>query len=244
MSMNTEELTRFLTSGPFGGYAIESIEAESLNVTLRREALEARPGGTISGPSIAKAADVVSWMLIVALDGLHSVMSFTVNMNISFLRAIEPEDLRLSASLVGRSKRLATVVVNVQPLHEQAPIALVTVVYSIPKPQAQDAARNIELSRDEIAPLTGVYRFESPLDKTAAIMARDGHIEMVELDNATGARVGATLQLTAKAGGEFSGVEFPTRITFVRGPDGKVTGLQQTAFGQTFIAKRQDPTRS
>jgi uncharacterized protein (TIGR00369 family) len=92
----------------------------------------ARPGDTVSGPTMMALADRVVYIAILAEIGLVP-LAVTTNLNISFMRKPSLEkDLIAEAFLLKLGRRLAVAEVKIFVDGEDELVAHATVTYSIP----------------------------------------------------------------------------------------------------------------
>lgn len=117
------------------GPAIHIEHVEPYRARLRMEFLESelRPGGTLSGPSMFKLADVGFYGCLLAMIG-PVPLAVTTNMSINFIRKPARSDLLAEVRILKLGKRLAVGEVFLYSDGSEEPVAHVTGTYSIPPP--------------------------------------------------------------------------------------------------------------
>jgi uncharacterized protein (TIGR00369 family) len=94
----------------------------------------ARPGGTMSGPTMMALADFAMYVAVLASIGPVG-LAVTTNLNINFLRKPSRGDLIAEAKLMKLGKRLAVGEVALWSAGSDDLVAHVTSTYSIPAPR-------------------------------------------------------------------------------------------------------------
>ena len=112
-------------------FTIEEIGDTHVRVRMGKSAVNLRPGGTISGPTLMTLADTAMYILVLAISGIegHAV---TTNLNINFLRKPKPVDVIGEVRLLKSGARLVVGDVTMYSDGEKKPVAHATVTYSIP----------------------------------------------------------------------------------------------------------------
>ena len=112
-------------------FTIEEIGDTHVRVRMGKSAVNLRPGGTISGPTLMTLADTAMYILVLAISGIegHAV---TTNLNINFLRKPKPVDVIGEVRLLKSGARLVVGDVTMYSDGEKTPVAHATVTYSIP----------------------------------------------------------------------------------------------------------------
>ena len=95
----------------------------------------ARPGGTVSGPTLMAMADGVAYMVLLSRIG-PAALAVTSNLNINFLRRPRLVDLVTDARLLKLGRSLAVVEVSMysdggSAEDLQKPVAHATITYSL-----------------------------------------------------------------------------------------------------------------
>jgi uncharacterized protein (TIGR00369 family) len=133
--MSAEELERFLFSHfpnfDSSGLSVEKVSEMFARVRLCYDAKHLRPGGTISGPSLATLADTAMYVALLGMIG-PVALAVTTNLNITFLRKPGQKDVVGDARLLKLGKRLAVGEVTIYSEGDSEPVAHATVTYSIP----------------------------------------------------------------------------------------------------------------
>ncbi len=117
------------------GPAIHVEHVEPYRARLRMEFMESelRPGGTLSGPTMFKLADVGFYGCLLAMIG-PVPLAVTTNMSINFIRKPARSDLLAEVRILKLGKRLAVGEVFLYSDGSEEPVAHVTGTYSIPPP--------------------------------------------------------------------------------------------------------------
>ncbi len=87
-------------------FHIEKLEPGHVRVRCVLDDSSLRPGGTIMGPAMMKAADIGCYVLLLAHDGEKAGDSVTTNMSMSFLRRPEPGDITCDVSTLKHGRTL------------------------------------------------------------------------------------------------------------------------------------------
>lgn len=136
-AMTVQQLERFLTAEfsqayhPQSGLTIEAVWQGGSRVRQGYRAQFARPGGTISGPTMMALADFAMYVGVLASIG-PVPLAVTTNLNINFLRKPGTRDLIAECRLLKLGKRLAVGEVIIRSDGADEPVAHVTTTYSIP----------------------------------------------------------------------------------------------------------------
>ncbi len=135
--MTVNDLERFLTAEfpqvfhPASGLSIEAVWEGGGRVRQAYSDGSVRPGGTISGPTMMALADFAMYVAVLTAIG-PVPLAVTTNLNINFLRKPARRDLVAEARLLKLGGRLAVGEVTIRSDGEDAPVAHVTLTYSIP----------------------------------------------------------------------------------------------------------------
>lgn len=95
-----------------------------------------RPGGTVSGPTLMRLADVATYALILAHLG-EAALAVTTSLSIDFVRRSRGPQLYVDAELVKLGRSLATARVTIASADAGAepdmsrPVAIASVTYSL-----------------------------------------------------------------------------------------------------------------
>ncbi len=134
--LTIEELTRFLDRefpqvAP--DIAIEALGPMTTTMRLRRGEKHLRPGGTISGPSMALLADVAAYVALLGMIG-EQALAVTTNLSLNFMRKPADVDLLCDARLLKLGRRLAVgdAVLYSEGGNPGEPVAHATFTYALP----------------------------------------------------------------------------------------------------------------
>lgn len=132
--MDVEELARFLAdSFPDSPppYVVEDVTDDGVRLRLPLAALAARPGGTVSGPTLMAFADAAAWLAILAQIG-PVPLSVTTSLHIDFFRKPAMADVVAEGRLLKLGRSLAVVSVPLLSSAGHELVAQAQVTYSIP----------------------------------------------------------------------------------------------------------------
>ena len=112
---------------------IESIGPKTATVRLLCEYKHLRPGGTVSGPSMALLADLAAYTAILSAVG-EKAMAVTTNLSLNFMRKPAEVDLLCDARLLKLGKRLAVgdALLYSEGGDPDEPVAHATFTYALP----------------------------------------------------------------------------------------------------------------
>ncbi len=112
---------------------IEAIGPKTATVRLLCQFKHLRPGGTVSGPSMALLADLAAYTAILGAVGKQA-MAVTTNLSLNFLRKPAEVDLLCDARLLKLGKRLAVgdAVLYSEGGDPNEPVAHATFTYALP----------------------------------------------------------------------------------------------------------------
>ena len=113
--------------------AIEAIGPMTATMRLRRHEKHLRPGGTISGPSMALLADVTAYIALLGMIG-EQALAVTTNLSLNFMRKPANVDLLCDGRLLKLGKRLAVgdAVLYSEGGDPTEPVAHATFTYALP----------------------------------------------------------------------------------------------------------------
>ena len=136
MTMTPAELTTFLV-GAFPDfdprrYIVEEATDHGVRLRLGVTARDARPGGTVLGPSLMELADIAAYLCVLAPIG-PVALAVTTSLTIHFLRKPRLADVLAEARALKRGKRLCVIVVTMSTAGEDEPVAHATVTYAVPR---------------------------------------------------------------------------------------------------------------
>src|SRR5262249_32335417 len=109
-------------------FTIESVEDNAVKVRLLYNELHLRPGGTIAGPALMTLADMVMYVMVLAMIG-PVALAVTTNLNINFLRKPSPADVIAKGRLLKLGSRLAVGEIEMCSGGRDEPVAHETVTF-------------------------------------------------------------------------------------------------------------------
>jgi acyl-coenzyme A thioesterase PaaI-like protein len=135
--MDAAALERFMSEA-FGHpmtWTIERVDATGVKVRQPTSSGDARPGGTVSGPTLMAIADGVAYMTLLSRIG-PAALAVTSNLNINFLRRPRMVDLVAEGRLLKLGRTLAVTEVLLYsddggPERPDEPVAHAVVTYSM-----------------------------------------------------------------------------------------------------------------
>ena len=110
---------------------VESVDDESVLLSMPVDDRHGRPGGTLSGPTMMTLADTAAWMAILAQIG-PVLLAVTTSLHIDFLRKPEVRDLMARARVLKLGRKLAVVDVELFSRGATQLVAKSQVTYSLP----------------------------------------------------------------------------------------------------------------
>ncbi len=134
LMMNKQDLHEFLQeSFPQAGESFEVVEVtdQGIDVRLKVQERNLRPGGTVSGPSIFALADVAVYLALLSRIGPRA-LAVTTNCSINFMRKPQPADLLAKARILKLGKSLCVSDVEIYSVSGEEMIAHAVLTYSIP----------------------------------------------------------------------------------------------------------------
>ncbi|MGF1650171.1 MAG: PaaI family thioesterase [Hyphomicrobiaceae bacterium] len=117
-----------------GRITFETLKPDVAVLRLASDPSQIRPGGTISGPTMFKIADLAVYVLILTAKGLAAREAVTSNLSINFLRRPKPVDVIARAELLKLGRRLANAQVTIYSAGDSRAVAHATATYAIPDP--------------------------------------------------------------------------------------------------------------
>ena len=115
-----------------GGFVIEELGAMQGVLRLPVDPKFIRPGGSISGPTMFKLADIAVWIVIMSERGPTAVDAVTSNMTINFLARPAPVDLICKTRILRLGRRLAIGDCEIFSEGEPQMVAHATATYAMP----------------------------------------------------------------------------------------------------------------
>ncbi len=89
-----------------GDYEILLLEPGRARVRCVLDDSALRPGGTVMGPAMMRAADITCYVILLAHGAEAAGDSVTTNMSMSFLRRPEPGDIEAEVSILKHGRTL------------------------------------------------------------------------------------------------------------------------------------------
>lgn len=134
--LTAEDLTAFLAREfpqVSDDLVIEDIASMAARIRLKRSEKHLRPGGTISGPSMALLVDAGFYVAILAMIG-EKAMAVTTNLSLNFMRKPENIDLLCEVRILKLGRRLAVgdALLYSEGGSADEPVAHATLTYSLP----------------------------------------------------------------------------------------------------------------
>ncbi|MEU1882566.1 PaaI family thioesterase [Streptosporangium sp. NPDC020072] len=118
---------------PDSGLWVSEVSPYRVVVTAGPEGLECRPGGTLSGPAIFKAADLSSFLAINAYAG-RVLTGVLTHGSVSLLEAAEPGPLTVVVEVVRLGRRTAVANGRISDA-EGGLVAVTTMQFALPSRQ-------------------------------------------------------------------------------------------------------------
>lgn len=114
-------------------FSIDEVGHRSATLTYHIDYHALRPGGTVSGPTLMTAADIVLYVALLGEIGLVA-LAVTTNLNINFLKKPSGQhDIEAQCKLIKVGKTLAVGEVWLYSKGDDEPVAHVVGTYAIPK---------------------------------------------------------------------------------------------------------------
>lgn len=115
-----------------GAFAIEQLDDLFAVVRLPLDPKFIRPGGSISGPTMFKLADISAWIAVISEKGPTAVDAVTSTMTINFLARPAPAELICHTQLLRLGRRLAIAECKIYSDGEAQMVAHATCTYALP----------------------------------------------------------------------------------------------------------------
>ena len=135
LKMTADDLSEFFVQAfpgdPQRNFTFDRFETGFLRIKLVPDDTMLRPGELVSGPTQMALADRAAYAVILAHIGLVA-MAVTSNLNTSFLRGVQKQELFADATLLKLGRKLASVDVRLWQGEESHIVAQSTVTYAIP----------------------------------------------------------------------------------------------------------------
>ena len=101
-------------------------------VRLPYESRFARPGGTISGPTMFQLADMTSYVAIISDLGEAAIDAVTTTLTINFLARPSPEDLLSEVHVLRRGRRQVVCDARIYSGSAHTMVAQASCIYALP----------------------------------------------------------------------------------------------------------------
>lgn len=124
--------TQFAQVHDGGRVSVERVASDYIRVRLDHHASQIRPGGTISGPTMFKLADVCVYVGVLGARGDAGVQAVTTSMSMNFLRRPKPGDLIAEGRMLKLGRRLAIGDVHLFSAADRTLVAQATATYALP----------------------------------------------------------------------------------------------------------------
>jgi uncharacterized protein (TIGR00369 family) len=120
-------------------YRVGEVRHDGVTVHLDASAVQVRPGGTVSGPTLMALADCAAWVATLARIG-PVLLSVTSTLTINFLRKPAPGAVTAEAELLKLGRRQSVCDVRLRSDDGGVLVAQSTVTYAIPSAGADPRA--------------------------------------------------------------------------------------------------------
>ena len=111
---------------------IEELGEDTIRLRLPYDSRFLRPGGRVSGPTMMMLADTAVYFLVLAALGAVKD-TFTIDLDIHFLRPAAPSDLIADGRLLKLGKTIAVGTVEMRSDGDPRVVAHATATYSVPR---------------------------------------------------------------------------------------------------------------
>jgi uncharacterized protein (TIGR00369 family) len=115
-----------------GRLIIESVGENVATVRMQADPSMIRPGGTVSGPSMFKLADLAVYAAVLARLGQDGIEAVTTSMTMNFLRRPAPGDIVARVRVLKFCRRLVVAEVTMTSGHDPEIVAHATGTYAVP----------------------------------------------------------------------------------------------------------------
>lgn len=133
--LSAAEVTAIIERGLPGaaglGFSVDEVHARGVRCRVRYSALQLRPGGSLSGPTMMALADAAMYAAVLARLG-RVEMALTQNLNINFLNRALPADLLAEAEVLKLGRRSVVLDVKIYSDGRAEPVAHATGTYMLP----------------------------------------------------------------------------------------------------------------
>lgn len=115
-----------------GGFVIEELPPLGARVRLPVQDRFIRPGGSVSGPTLFKLADLTVYVALIGEKGDGAIQAVTSTMTINFLARPEPADLICEALILRLGRRLAVAEARLMSAGKADLVGHATCTYAMP----------------------------------------------------------------------------------------------------------------
>jgi uncharacterized protein (TIGR00369 family) len=115
-----------------GRLIIESVGENAATVRMQADPSMIRPGGTVSGPSMFKLADLAVYAAVLARLGEDGIEAVTASMTMNFLRRPAPGDIVARVRVLKFGRRLVVAEVTMTSGDDPEIVAHATGTYAVP----------------------------------------------------------------------------------------------------------------
>jgi uncharacterized protein (TIGR00369 family) len=116
-----------------GAYVIEALPTMGARVRLPIDERFIRPGGSVSGPTMFKLADLAVYIALIGERGEAAIEAVTSSMTINFLSRPEPTDLVCDVNLLRLGRRLAVAEARLASVDREELVGHATCTYALPR---------------------------------------------------------------------------------------------------------------
>lgn len=112
-------------------YRVGDVRTDGVTIHLAADAVQIRPGGTVSGPTLMGLADCAAWLATLTRIG-PVLLAVTSTLTINFLRKPAPGAITADAELLKLGRRQSVCDVRVTTDADGLLVAQASVTYAVP----------------------------------------------------------------------------------------------------------------